>query len=782
VNETGTYRITAISDTRELVSCTHIDGSLAIVGLAGNYNPNMEAVLENNLGMIEVITGQLKIMHSHALISLNFLRNLRAINGEYVVDGTYNPGMADELTEHSLVVKDNKRLKQLWDWDSRPKDEARMEIKAGKLFFHFNPKLCLSEIDKLIEVANLKAVSNLEVSRESNGDQTLCDSVPFNVTVEKRTPNSIILALHVSPELALMSSRFIVFYRESLGMSLNESTLYESINQCGDNEWRVTNDAESNLVNGTHYIILPHLEPAVEYIFFVRSFSSTINTSRMQKVTTLPAQPSIPLDLVLNYTTASSIVLSWTPPRFPHGELKYFTVRGYFQTDRRPDLLERNYCVNRMKNEPWTPKSTVAAVTTPVPSSTDVCGECPSNNVTTTKDVEETCDAYEHKTFFDISKNEPGLEGCDAYIYRLIEAKKLMVKAINKQVTREFSEPKSHVSEDVYSAYPDKPEIGIDGRYDVFWLKVNANTTTVEVDNLRHFSQYVVMVAACQDPEMKIPCSRDAIITARTAPDTDADRIDGTKVGFRKYNQTVNVSWDEPNLVNSFIHSYILSYRSKDVENVKFEDKCITTKEFHKSNNTYSLLNLPSGQYEIRIRAISLSGEGPYFATTFHIEEFTRRRISLLAMGIIAVALIIAAVCFLFFYLRHLSKKRVLYASVNPKYEPVYIEDHYEVPRENLTLIRQLGRGIFGSVHEGILEPDKIRCAVKTTTASSDEDNVIFLKEATLMKEFHKAYHIVKLIGVISKGTPVYVIMELMEQGDLTRDLLEGQQRKCNEG
>jgi len=39
------------------------------------------------MGLIETVTGYVKIRHSHALVSLSFLKSLRYILGEEQVDG-----------------------------------------------------------------------------------------------------------------------------------------------------------------------------------------------------------------------------------------------------------------------------------------------------------------------------------------------------------------------------------------------------------------------------------------------------------------------------------------------------------------------------------------------------------------------------------------------------------------------------------------------------------------------------------------------------------------------
>lgn len=51
------------------------------------FSANIAAELEANLGLIEIITGYLKIRSSYALVSLAFFRSLRLIQGEIVEPG-----------------------------------------------------------------------------------------------------------------------------------------------------------------------------------------------------------------------------------------------------------------------------------------------------------------------------------------------------------------------------------------------------------------------------------------------------------------------------------------------------------------------------------------------------------------------------------------------------------------------------------------------------------------------------------------------------------------------
>jgi len=113
----------------------------------------------------------------------------------------------------------------------------------------------------------------------------------------------------------------------------------------------------------------------------------------------------------------------------------------------------------------------------------------------------------------------------------------------------------------------------------------------------------------------------------------------------------------------------------------------------------------------------------------------------------------------------------------------VDIPDEWEVPREKLIITKdkedgskykELGQGSFGTVLEGLLKDfipgyPNMPCAVKTVSEdTSSEDRALFLREAALMVKLDcHCHHVVKLLGVVSKTQPTYVIMELMTRGDL---------------
>ncbi|KAI3357075.1 hypothetical protein L3Q82_015452 [Scortum barcoo] len=93
-------------------------------------------------------------------------------------------------------------------------------------------------------------------------------------------------------------------------------------------------------------------------------------------------------------------------------------------------------------------------------------------------------------------------------------------------------------------------------------------------------------------------------------------------------------------------------------------------------------------------------------------------------------------------------------------------------PEKRSSILRKLGQGSFGMVYEGIAkdiikgEADT-RVAVKIVKESASlKKRKEFLNEASVIKAF-SCHHVVRLLGVVSKGQPTLVVMELMTHGDL---------------
>ncbi|XP_064364986.1 proto-oncogene tyrosine-protein kinase ROS isoform X3 [Dromaius novaehollandiae] len=115
---------------------------------------------------------------------------------------------------------------------------------------------------------------------------------------------------------------------------------------------------------------------------------------------------------------------------------------------------------------------------------------------------------------------------------------------------------------------------------------------------------------------------------------------------------------------------------------------------------------------------------------------------------------------------------------------PAEIELLPAFPRDKLNLHKLLGSGAFGEVYEGtavdILADGsgESKVAIKTLKkGATDHEKSEFLKEAHLMSKFDHP-HILKLLGVCLLNEPQYLILELMEGGDLLNYLRGARKQK----
>ncbi|KAF4796561.1 hypothetical protein TURU_082759 [Turdus rufiventris] len=110
------------------------------------------------------------------------------------------------------------------------------------------------------------------------------------------------------------------------------------------------------------------------------------------------------------------------------------------------------------------------------------------------------------------------------------------------------------------------------------------------------------------------------------------------------------------------------------------------------------------------------------------------------------------------------------------------IESLPAFPRDKLNLHKLLGSGAFGEVYEGTAVladgSGESKVAVKTLKkGATDHEKSEFLKEAHLMSKFDHP-HILKLLGVCLLNEPQYLILELMEGGDLLSYLRGARKKK----
>jgi serine/threonine protein kinase len=100
-----------------------------------------------------------------------------------------------------------------------------------------------------------------------------------------------------------------------------------------------------------------------------------------------------------------------------------------------------------------------------------------------------------------------------------------------------------------------------------------------------------------------------------------------------------------------------------------------------------------------------------------------------------------------------------------------------EIPRRCITKSEKVGEGAFGEVFKGILDETSnngvpgymVACKSVTDSAGDGADDL--LQEATVMAQIGTHVNLVSLIGVVTSGVPLLIIIALCENGSLKSQL-----------
>lgn len=331
--------------------------------------------------------------------------------------------------------------------------------------------------------------------------------------------------------------------------------------------------------------------------------------------------------------------------------------------------------------------------------------------------------------------------------------------------------------------------------YTYIYEEVNATVTSFTLSKLRHFTYYTVSVKACREGSGE-RCGTEMMDYHRTEKIDSADNVEDVRVehlsSTSNHSAGVRLYWKSPENPNGMIVSYTVRIDRVDTDRHKAIENCVSYMEYLNDGGSYAITDLPNGNYSFEVSANSLSLSNiryskPVFA---YINERTIT-LGIIVMIVLCILLLSAAIVVIYWFYRRKygppDSGLKLIASVNPEYVSMqYTPDEWEIPREKIIQLRELGQGSFGMVYEGIVvdldrERQRIRCAIKTVNENAtDRERINFLKEAAVMKAFD-THHVVRLLGVVSRGQPVLVIMELMVNGDLKGYLREHRPESGNE-
>uniref|UniRef100_A0A3Q3X5C5 Tyrosine-protein kinase receptor n=1 Tax=Mola mola TaxID=94237 RepID=A0A3Q3X5C5_MOLML len=756
----GNKTIDSVTSAQALRGCTVLHGNLIIKIRGGN---NIAAELEASLGQLEEITGYLTVRRAYALVSLSFLRKLQIVRGEHLEGDTF-----------AFYALDNQNLRELWDWSKH-----NLTIQRGRTFFHYNSKLCMSEIRKMEEVTGTKERNQKnDIAVRTNGDQASCETKLLKFTAIKTLSNMIMLKWEPFwPSDFRDLLGFMVLYKEAPFKNVTE---FDGQDACGSNSWAIADvEPPSRSTDGKKADNPAHLirslKPWTQYAIMVKTQLSASDEhqvhgakSEIIYVRTNASKPSVPLDPISSSNSSSQIILKWKPPTSPNGNITHYRVICRKQAEDS-DLYKFDYCLQGMKLPSRTPTHLDSEEEqkwnhTDEPTSGGKCCACPKTDNQLKKEQEEI---LYRKTFENYLHNE---------VFESRPSRRR--RSVGVSNTTKWSRYLTTAPSLPFGSTTATPE-DEDQEGSKVEMKVFSKESTV-ISNLHHFTSYKIEIMACNHPADLKRCSMATYVSARTMPEEKADYIPGPVIHeiVTAEPPYVLIKWNPPRSPNGLIILYEVFYRK--VGDTEFHTACVSRPAYLKLGGTKLSLVQP-GNYSVRVRATSLAGNGSFTETSYFFMPNRKaggRLIWIVIGPVICFILLLFVGGGVFLIFKKKQKEGPtgpLIASSNPEYlsaNDVYVPDEWEVPREKITVLRELGQGSFGMVYEGIAkdivkgDPDT-RVAIKTVNESASlRERIEFLNEASVMKAF-SCHHVVRLLGVVSKGQPTLVVMELMTHGDL---------------
>jgi len=246
-------------------------------------------LLEDGLGKIKVITGSLKIVRCNPISTLDFLKSLEEIQGIHTDDP-----WSDRKTYYSIELTENENLLTLFDFSKRNvaiKSQSGQDgtPSKGKVFIHYNARLCKKEITKFLYDSGLEHPDKgiTDMSYGTNGGKAMCSDNNleiFTETVEVDS-NSIYLRFQNYQEVIAEQTgnvrqllKYEINYREISEEAYKARKLdkHEGRAVCGASEWKTIDQKPSDSLlkeNGIEWMkeetFISPLTPFTYYALYV---------------------------------------------------------------------------------------------------------------------------------------------------------------------------------------------------------------------------------------------------------------------------------------------------------------------------------------------------------------------------------------------------------------------------------------------------------------------------------------------------------------------------------
>lgn len=236
---------------------------------------------------------------------------------------------------------------------------------------------------------------------------------------------------------------------------------------------------------------------------------------------------------------------------------------------------------------------------------------------------------------------------------------------------------------------------------------IKADQTGFEISGLKHYTTYRISIRACRlreetEDNSTVICGPEGhhyATTFRKAINDNIQKFEVEKISNGSLTD-IRVTWEPPENPNGLLLTYTIRYKRVDVEHTQPVPRCIS---YNMLNNTnlYVLKGLPPGNYSIEMMATSLAGNGNYTRAKFVLikEQATYNMwyFIIILLVVFLICLLTLLYCFKRMYLTSISSMKLI-ANVNPDYAGVtYRQDEWEIPRDKIIQLQELGCGSFGN-------------------------------------------------------------------------------------
>ncbi|TKR95046.1 hypothetical protein L596_009266 [Steinernema carpocapsae] len=597
-----------------------------------------------------------------------------------------------------------------------------------------------------------------------------------------------------------------------------------------ENENEPANHKQNTTKNSGGFIMGSKITPDTWYAFYVQT--RLVNhpgarnaISKIYFVKTSFGTPDPPRIIDAVEKSANQVVITWNPPEKPHGQITHYNIK-WKKNQPMEEMLGNpcnpQYTYPKEKEHP-PPKSALFPGVAKPKAEQETCAKegccsCEAENKSDKKPVSQLMAHVEDHEEDKLSEDTEFENKIQDKIF--VQSTKQNRRRVRRQAgtknpkqgssqkpkitdpvkkdTLEMEEEEEEPS-DFTKADPNLIEV-FDVKKNitkgVYWVNSDAEMITfnmtgtmLTMNNLTHFTSYTIMIMACQNVSVKEnQCSvMHDVRSVRTRSLPEKDQVDLKTLVVK--NTTVQSKpflwWKHPEDPNGAIRAYKATI---GIKNFTPHVKCITKADFDNGSGIF-FEGISDGRYYLDVETISMSDRPSMsvrIENAFEVKTpgFWTWKMALLVAGILLLLFIIGGIG-VYFLMRSITggpMKKYWHEQVamNAEYlsqMELYTPDEWEIPREAVKVGEEIGRGSFGQVFRGTGNNFKTvngivfgDCAVKTASEKNPAQQLCFLMEGSVMKKFNTSF-IVQLYGIVSDGTPVYVVMELMALGSL-RDYL----------